>query len=391
MAEEKLIPHEVKVLIVDDQYPNLLALEALLEMPDRTIHCAQSAKEALNLLANNEYALILSDIQMPIMDGYEFAAKLKTIKSAKNTPVIFVTAHNSDLKDVYKGYDEGAIDYLLKPLNPHIVKAKVSSFIQMYKQQKQIQSYNKLLNIKMSLLKQSNEALEDFARIVAHDLKAPLRTISSFLQLLYIRNKEILDSESIEFIDICSNSAKRLNDLIKGLMTFAKTGENQTENTCFNFNEVIKTVKINLLGKLKENNAEIIVDGEMPEVEANKMLSTQLMQNLIENGIKYQLAGNKPIIKISSRENDDNEWVFSVQDNGIGIDIENKDHVFAIFKRLHKDEKYSGTGIGLSICKKIVERSGGKIWFVSTPNKGTTFYFTLPKSRKLKHQQAIAS
>jgi signal transduction histidine kinase len=227
-------------------------------------------------------------------------------------------------------------------------------------------------------LEQSNRDLEQFAYVASHDLKEPLRTISSYTQLLEHRYKDKLDAEANEFIDFVVQGVQRMDLLIDDLLVYSRLSTKEHPREWIDCEEIIEIVLVTSAENIKINNAKIKV-GPMPSVYINRVQIIQVFQNLINNAIKFRNDG-PPEIYISAVEEPDH-WLFSIQDNGIGIDKKYEGRIFNIFQRLNSREKYEGTGIGLTICKKIIEQNGGKIWFESENNKGTTFYFTIDKNK----------
>jgi PAS domain S-box-containing protein len=226
----------------------------------------------------------------------------------------------------------------------------------------------------MEEFKRSNNELEHFAYVASHDLQEPLRAISSYAQLLEKRYKDKLDADAQDFINYIVNGAKRMHQLINDLLDYSKAGSSGRilkETDC---NAVLATAIANLDTSIKKYHV-VINHGDLPLLVADEVQMVQLFQNLLDNAIKYRSKKN-PVINISA-ERQGNEWVFSVNDNGVGIDPKYFDRIFIIFQRLHRDE-YPGTGIGLAICKKIVEGYGGRFWVESEPGKGSIFYFTIP-------------
>lgn len=243
--------------------------------------------------------------------------------------------------------------------------------------QNKIDHYNKELFEKNQELERyitSNSELEKFAYIASHDLREPLRSLTGFAQLLQKRNQGIISQESVDFIDNIIQGAQRMNTLISGLLEYSRIASVGKPFTTVNTADLIKKVRSDLKIAIEENNAELIVF-DMPELYCDELQVRQLFQNLISNAIKFR-SDRAPIIKISA-EKTDRHWLFKIEDNGIGIDMRYKDLVFQIFSRLHAQDKYQGSGIGLSVCKKILERHGGQIWLESTPGRGTTIFFTI--------------
>ncbi|MGZ7209288.1 MAG: PAS domain-containing sensor histidine kinase [Methanobacterium sp.] len=227
-------------------------------------------------------------------------------------------------------------------------------------------------------LERSNTELQQFAYAASHDLQEPLRTIASFTQLLERRYKGKLDSDADEFMDYIVDAARRMQNQIKGLLRYSRVTSGGEEFRLINTKEIVKETIDDFKLSIKENEAVITCDN-LPDVCADERLLTQVFQNLIGNAIKYRKPEESPLIHISARKDEEkSEYVFSVSDNGIGIDSQYFDRIFMIFQRLHTREKYEGTGIGLAIVKKIIDRHGGHIWVESESGKGSTFYFTIP-------------
>ena len=225
-------------------------------------------------------------------------------------------------------------------------------------------------------LERSNEELEQFAYVTSHDLQEPLRTIASYTQLLGRRYKDKLDSDADEFMDYIVDATKRMQSLIKDLLEYSKVTSKGEESKLVSTKGIVKDIILDYQVTLKETNGEINCN-ELPEVYSDKRLLTQVFQNLIGNAIKYRKPEEPSKIHISARK-EDNEYVFSISDNGIGIEPQYFNRIFMIFQRLHTLEMYEGTGIGLAIVKKIIDRLHGRIWVESELGKGSTFYFTIP-------------
>jgi len=231
------------------------------------------------------------------------------------------------------------------------------------------------LDVQATKLAASNKELEQFAYVASHDLQEPLRTVGSFVQLLSQRYQGKLDQQADEYIQFIVEGVTRMRQLINDLLVFSRVETKGGKFAPVDFEMVLGEVLSNLKASIAESNAEITHD-QMPMLYADKLQFSQLMQNLIGNAIKFK--GDKPPkIHIAAKKQDD-QWLFSVKDNGIGFEPEFSDKIFVIFQRLHTRSEYPGTGIGLSLCKKIVERHGGKIWVDSSPGRGSTFNFTIP-------------
>ncbi|MGC0774403.1 MAG: PAS domain S-box protein [Candidatus Acidiferrum sp.] len=231
-----------------------------------------------------------------------------------------------------------------------------------------------LLN-KVEELNRSNEELGQFAYIASHDLQEPLRMVASYTQLLSRRYKGKLDSDADEFIAFAVDGAGRMQRLIQDLLAYSRVGTKGQELLATSSEEALQQALINLRGAIAERGA-LVTHDPLPNVLADEMQLVQLFQNLVGNAIKYQNSGI-PKVHITAAQNGRQKWTFSVRDNGLGIDPQYFEKIFGMFQRLHKREEFAGTGIGLAICKKIVERHGGNISVESEPGHGSTFRFAL--------------
>jgi light-regulated signal transduction histidine kinase (bacteriophytochrome) len=224
-------------------------------------------------------------------------------------------------------------------------------------------------------LARSNADLVQFASAASHDLQEPLRAVDGFVKLLGKRYKEKLDDKADEIIGYIQDSVKRMQGLIKDLLEYSKVGTNGINLKPVDLNLKVDRAVSNLKAAMEESGATVTHD-ELPTLIADPLQITRLFQNLIGNALKFR-GKEKPKVHVSA-ERDDNEWILSVRDNGIGIAPEADERIFVIFQRLHTREEYPGSGMGLAICKRIVERHGGKIWVESEPGKGSIFRFTIP-------------
>ena len=237
-----------------------------------------------------------------------------------------------------------------------------------------------LLLQKVEELNRSNKELGQFAYVASHDLQEPLRMVASYTQLLSRRYKGKLDSDADEFIAFAADGASRMQRLIQDLLTYSRVGTKEKDLRDTSSEETLQQALVNLRGAIEESGAMVTHD-PLPTVLADEMQLIQLFQNLVGNAIKYQNPG-VPRVHISAAKNGGEKWIFSVQDNGLGIDSQYFERIFGMFQRLHKREEFSGTGIGLAICKKIVERHGGSISVESQPGEGSTFRFALAGSER---------
>jgi PAS domain S-box-containing protein len=233
---------------------------------------------------------------------------------------------------------------------------------------------------KVEELNRSNEELGQFAYIASHDLQEPLRMVASYTQLLSRRYKGKLDSDADDFIAFAVDGASRMQRLIKDLLAYSRAGTKGADLLKTSSESALQQALVNLRGAIEESGA-LITHDLLPAVQAEEMQLTQLFHNLVGNAIKYQSPGT-PLVHVSAAKGGENRWIFSVQYNGLGIDSQYFEKIFGVFQRLHKREEFAGTGIGLTICRKIVERHGGSISVESHPGRGSTFRFDLAEAER---------
>jgi two-component system sensor histidine kinase/response regulator len=360
--------HPIKILLVDDRPENLISLESMLENGSRTIIKANSGNEALKLALENEIALILLDVQMPDMDGFEVARLLKENSRTKDISIIFVTALSKDEKFTIQGYEEGAVDYLHKPLDYNIVLAKVNVFERLFLQQKELKAAN-------DKLQRTNKQLDEFVYVVSHDLKAPLRGLSSLATFLEEELGEKPRQEAIDILNMMKSRTSRLQGLIDGILHYSRMGNVTDTKETFSTKELVVSI-IDLLSP--PPNFRFEVSDSLPEIYAERIKLHEVFQNLISNSIKYNTKENATI-KIDYQDYP-TYFEFSVTDNGIGIKEEHLIKIFGIFQTLLPKDKVESTGIGLTIVKKIVEQQGGEVVVTSKIGEGSCFKFTWMKS-----------
>jgi signal transduction histidine kinase len=380
-------PTPVRLLLVDDRPANLLALEAVLDNRGYEIVTAISGREAIASVLANDFAVILLDVMMPEMDGFETASRIREVERGRRTPIIFVTAYREVEEQLRRGYGSGAVDFLYKPIDPEVLRFKVSVFADLHRQSELLKKYSMQLQAmncglerriaeRTLELQKSIEELKQFAYVASHDLREPLRTMAIYASLLSERYKERLDSDAADFIHHIVVSARLMDSLLNDLLTYSTQVSKERRTTAADSDsEAALAGVLLMLDALIRESTAVVTHDPLPRVSVDFNELVQLFQNLIGNGIKYR-RNEVPRIHISAQRCND-EWLFYVRDNGLGIDPKYHDQIFGIFKRVHGPE-YPGNGIGLAICKKIVERYRGRIWVESQPGKGSTFYVTLP-------------
>ncbi len=478
------------ILIVDDDPAILSMTRRTLEAAGHQVLTAQDGETGLQLIAQHRPAVVLLDVSMPKLDGFEVCRRIKSDPELASIYVAIVSASRVDLESKVTGLDIGADDYLVRPIPARELQARVRAMLRIYRAEETVRqrerqlhdliannvdgmlvinaegqvlfanpAASQLLNrpsaqligetvglpiasvgqpaeiellrpdgstctVEMRVaeiswegrpawlaslrdisarkqveerlraalveLQRSNADLESFAHMVSHDLQEPLRMVTGFLSLLQERYRDRLDTDADEFIAFALDGAKRMQRLIKDLLAYARLDAREIALAPTACEAVLEQALDNLQVAIEENKATITHD-PLPTVLGNESQLVQLFQNLIGNAIKFHGA-EPPCVHISARpvaEAEEGRWkkgetssfVFSVRDNGIGIDPQYFDRIFVIFQRLHPRHRDDGSGIGLAACKRIVERHGGRIWVESTPGKGSTFYFTLPAAQ----------
>lgn len=353
------------ILIVDDRQENLIALQEILEEENRRFITATSGNEALKqALKTDDIGLILLDVQMPGMDGFEVARLLKSNSKTKDISIIFVTAINKDEQYVLQGFSEGAVDYLQKPLDINITKAKVKVFEKLYFSQQQLKK-------SVSEIAYINKQLEQFVYIVSHDLKSPLATIITILSILERDERLVKQSDLYNNIEMLNQSASHLSDMITAILDYSKKSMKEQQLETVDVYELVLQITYLLF---PPHNIQIEIVTEMPVIETRRLKLMQVFQNLISNAIKYN-DKEKGLIEIGCNTRDD-YYEFFVRDNGPGISKQDHERIFYLFEvTKNKSSKDSSTGVGLNILKMIIEEQGGKLWVENNEPQGSTFYF----------------
>ncbi|MDQ6814044.1 MAG: hybrid sensor histidine kinase/response regulator [Bacteroidota bacterium] len=353
------------ILLVDDRSENLLLLEEILEHDNRYFLTASSGNEALKtVLKNPAIGLIMLDVQMPGMNGFEVARMLKSNSKTKDIAVIFVTAINKDEQYVMQGFGEGAVDYLQKPLDLNVTRAKVNVFEKLYFYQQEL---------KEALLETEkvNRQLEKFVYMVSHDLKSPLASIITIMSSL--KENEIIESDPLtaQKIDLVYMASNHLSEMISSILEYSKQSLSQQTIEEVDVSELVSQIAFLLF---PPRNIKIKISENLPIIFTRKIKLQQVFQNLLSNSIKYN---DKPegLIEVDAVEKED-FYVFSVKDNGPGLVREDADKIFKLFQTAAaKSTRDSSTGVGLNILKVLVEEQGGKIWVESILGVGSIFYF----------------
>lgn len=381
----------ISILIVDDTTENLVAMEAVLGDLGVRLVKVTSGQEALRMLLKEEFAVILLDVNMPGMNGFETAALIRQRKHTEHVPIIFVTAISTTDTHMFKGYSLGAVDYIFTPVDAEVLRSKVSVFVELVKksealkeQSRQLQQTNEELRHEVATrkkaeeaLKESNDELEAFSYSVSHDLRAPVRAMQGFARVLMEDYGENLDDAARDYLDRIVTGASRMDNLIQDLLVYSRLGHTELSLGPISLKQLINEILRQISPEIESRNAEVSISDDLPEVVANKMALGQALENLITNGMKFMPNGQSPKIRIEAQTIGKMVRLWII-DNGIGIPEEHHSRIFRVFERLHTAESYPGTGIGLAIVRKGVERMHGRVGLESSPGQGSRFYIELP-------------
>jgi signal transduction histidine kinase len=377
------------ILLVDDRPENLVTLEGILESPDLQIFKASSGNEALSLMFETDFALVLLDVQMPVMDGFETAEIMRSYERTRNIPIIFVTAISTERKHIFKGYERGAVDYLYKPLDLEILKSKIKAFIEFFKHKEELLATAvKLektideLNTARVIAEEATKAKSSFLANMSHEIRTPLNGIIGMAELILMDELPELQRERL--IDLKSSSESLL-EIINEILDISKIEADklELESVGFSLRKTIeKSVRL-LAVKAFEKKIEMVcrIDPSLPDYFIGDPLRIrQILINLLGNAIKFTHSGYVGVFVEHMGTVSNNLAIrFSVKDTGIGID---EDRVHLIFQSYFQEENstarnYGGTGLGLTISKKLVEMMGGEIGVQSKKGVGSEFYFNL--------------
>jgi PAS domain S-box-containing protein len=513
----------VNILLVDDRDDKLLALEAVLGTLNQNLVKVRSGKEALRQVLHQEFAVILLDVSMPTMDGFETAALMRQRLATEHTPIIFITSHNATDNYISRGYSLGAVDYILTPLVPEVLRAKVSVFVELYRKtekirqqserlrqieeaehqrklaeakdmleretkrnrfftlaldmlavgsydgrflemnpafekvlgytienlntfswemvhpddraaliemrlrivngscidyaegrfrrkdgdyrwlgfaavpfpeqkliyifarditarkesEEKIRTLNHELEKRVSELTDINKELESFNYSISHDLRAPLRAMQGFASTLLHEYGTVLDEEGKDFAQRIVRSSMYMDTLLHDLLDYSRLSRSQLEPSTVNISVVVNEILTQLEKEIDDKKAEVQIELPLFPISAHMPTLRQILFNLITNALKFTVPGKTPLVRVWTERRDSNVRIW-VSDNGIGIAPEHQERIFGLFERLHSNQAYSGTGIGLAIVRKGAERMGGKVGIESSPEKGSRFWVELP-------------
>ncbi|TMF85868.1 MAG: response regulator [Chloroflexi bacterium] len=370
---------KVNVLLVDDDATKRFALRTILAPLDENVVEASSGADALRQLLRNEFAVVLLDVRMPIMDGFETAQLIRQRPRSELTPIIFVTALDQAETDMGRGYNLGAVDFVFAPVVPAIMRAKVSVFVELYRAQQELRRYRTqletLVEERTIALTAINRELEAFSYSVSHDLRGPLVSFDAMSQMMLESYGGQLDEDATANLERMREASKRMTSVFDGLqMLFRLTsGEIRREQTD------VSALAVQIVQEQQAEYPDRKVEVDIAPgitVNADKRLVRILLSNLINNSLKFTGGNKSPRITVG-REMVDGESRVFVRDDGVGFDMIDSHRLFGAFQRLHSQSDFPGAGIGLATARRIVNRHGGRIWAEGAVGEGATFYFVL--------------
>ncbi|HEY3209146.1 MAG TPA: response regulator [Actinomycetota bacterium] len=376
------------ILLVDDRAENLRALEAVLEPLGHTLLRAQSADEALACLLREEVALILLDVMMPGLDGFETAELIKQRERTRDIPIIFLTAINQAIEHHLRGYEVGAVDYINKPFDAHILRSKVSVFLDLNEKRDllraQTEELRKRLNERdraqralvrrTAELARSNRELDQLVQIASHDIREPLDTMAGFLEIIAQESARSAGDDVRLLLTRAIAQVERMRDAIDKLVGSASSGQGLEASEVVAFDKVLDQALDDLESPLAENGARV-VRSPLPAVRGDFWQLVELVEVLIEHALKLR-GDEAPEVRIHASEGS-TEHLISIGNNGVAIDPRDAARRFTVFATMGSP---SGgiLDVGLVTCRRIIERHGGRIWLESQPGSGSTVFFTLP-------------
>jgi two-component system sensor histidine kinase/response regulator len=393
----------IKILLVDDQADNLLSAGAVLECLGQEVVKAESGREALRHLLNQDFAVIVLDVMMPHMDGFETAALIRERERSRHTPIIFLTALDHSEDHIRHGYTLGAVDYLSKPFVPEILRTKVGVFVELHRKsgllahqskllerqnaelqeaidrsrraEEEIKALNHHLERRIAELNDLNREMETFSYTVSHDLRGPLSRIAGFSKALLESHRERLDDQGRLYLERIDYSTRRMNDLVEDLLNFSRLTGLQINEQYVDLSGLVRALAVELGARDPQRNVEFVIPDNVGGWGDATLLRAALL-NLLENSWKFTRKHASTRIEFGVAETPQGRAYF-LRDDGAGFDMSQAGRLFNPFQRLHKDTEFEGTGIGLATVDRIVRRHGGRIWAEGEVERGAAFFFTL--------------
>jgi two-component system sensor histidine kinase/response regulator len=369
----------VSILVVDDDSTKRFALKTILAPLGENVVEASSGADGLRQLLRQEFAVVLLDVRMPMMDGFETAQLIRQRPRSELTPIIFVTALDQAETDMGKGYDLGAVDFVFAPVVPAILRAKVAVFVELYRAQKELRRYRSQLEVlveeRTTALTAINRELEAFSYSVSNDLQAPLLAFDGMSQTLLEDYGSKLDKKAKDYLQRMRLASQRMTSIFDGLQSLFRLTSGEIHREPIDITALAKDV----VGEIRAEDPARKVKVEIAEgltASGDKRLVRILLANLLNNAWKFTGPEKAPKIEVGTEIVDGESRVY-VRDNGVGFDMIYVHRLFGAFQRLHSQSDFEGAGIGLATARRIINRHGGRIWAEGAVGEGATFYFVL--------------
>ncbi len=387
------VDDRVNILLVDDQPANLVALEAMLQGLGQNLIKAESGREALKWLLTQDFAVILLDVKMPEMDGFETATLIRQRDKSRHTPILFLTAADNTQTQAVRGYAVGAVDYLVKPVVPEFVRSKVAVFVELAKKTELLRRQAQLLaeseqaaldlaETRAELvrdLEHKNRELESFSYAVSHDLRAPLRRIDNFSRAVLESQGDRVDESGRRFLSRIREASQHMSQLIDDVLYLSRVTRADLREQDVDLSAIATLI----LTRLQESEPARTVDLKIRPgvvVTGDGQLLRIALENLLENAWKFTGKQAESRIEFGVTQLS-GEPTYFVRDNGAGFDMTYADRLFGPFQRLHPQDEFPGSGIGLATVQRIIHRHGGRVWAEGLVGQGATFQFTLGRAR----------
>src|SRR5213082_930098 len=374
-----LLKTKVNILVVDDDATKRFALRTILAPLDENVVEASSGADALRQLLRNEFAVVLLDVRMPIMDGFETAQLIRQRPRSELTPLIFVTALDQAETDMGRGYNLGAVDFVFAPVVPAILRAKVIVFVELYRAQQELRRYRTqletLVEERTIALTAINRELEAFSYSVSHDLRAPLVSFDGLSQKLLDKYGKKLDATATDYLERMREASKRMTSVFDGLQMLFRLTSGEMRREEIDISAMAKGIADEIRAANPKRQVEVEIAPRINSVGDQRLVGI-VLGNLINNAWKFTDGNAAGRIAIG-REMVDGEARIFVKDNGVGFDMIDSHRLFGAFQRLHSSSQFPGAGIGLATARRIVNRHGGRIWAEGAVGEGATFYFVL--------------
>ncbi|HVQ26017.1 MAG TPA: ATP-binding protein [Planctomycetota bacterium] len=365
------------LLIVDDQETNQRLYRAALKDIGAELLAAGSGEESLRLCRQRSFAMILLDVHLSGMNGFEVALRLREAGLAEATPIVFVSAVYVHEANAFRAYRLGAVDYILSPVVPQILRAKAAVFLRLHRMRREAEEQARAMERAYRELRSAHTELEHFSHSVSHDLRTPLGQIAGFAQLLQARNGAQLDDKGRECLEHVIDAARHMNGLIDDLLDLSRMTRSELQGEPVDLSALAREVARSLNDASLARPVQWRVEDGL-QVHGDPRLLRAALTNLLGNAWKYTAQQPRPEVTLERTERD-GQPVYCVRDNGAGFDVQAAgERLFRPFQRFHPSRQFEGTGIGLAIVQRVVVKHGGEIWAESTPGAGATFCFTLP-------------